>query len=891
MSSKPDLVLVDGSSYLFRAYHALPPLSNSHGEPTGAVVGVINMLRKLMQELTPPYMAVIFDAPGATFRDQIAPNYKAQRPPTPEDLIPQIKPLHAIIHALGIPLLSISGVEADDVIGTLATQAEQAGLTVLIITSDKDFAQLVTEKVTLLDTMTDRYLDTPGVCNKFGVLPAQMVDLLSLVGDKVDNIPGIPGCGIKTAQKWLTQYGDLKKLLVQADEVTGKIGEALRASAGLLSVNRELITIKCNVELPQSPLDLKCTVPDVATLRYWYEKLEATRLLATLPANPSSQKIDYQLILDWLTWEIWLQKITQTQIFAVDIITTNCDAVMAELVGISFAVDMGQAAYLPLGHTIMGTPPQLPLNKVLTTLQPVLENSNILKVGHNLKYAHNVLFKYGIELQGIAFDTMLESYMLDATTNHDLVSLADKYLHYKIIKFEDVVGKGTKQLAFDQIALERAGHYAAETVDITLRLHHILYPRLEKEPQLLTLFRDVEMPLIPVLVRIERAGVGIDAALLKIQATDLGKKLAIIEHQVQTLAGYPLNLDSPKQISELLFDKWQLPVLEKTPSGKPSTAESVLEQLANLGHELPKLLLEHRTLAKLKSTYLDPLPKLINRNTGRVHTSYHQAVTATGRLSSGNPNLQNIPIRTADGRHIRQAFVAANGYTLLAADYSQIELRIMAHLSDDSGLLHAFASAQDVHRATAAEVFGITPETVTAEQRRSAKIINFGLIYGMSAFGLARQLAISNTQAQRYINLYFQRYPGVKNFMEYTRSQAKTYGFVETIFGRRLYVPEINSRSAQRRAAAERTAINAPMQGTAADIIKRAMLSIDHWLQRTKIPASMIMQIHDELVLEIRNDYVEEVRAQVIMLMEHAAQLKVPLIVDTGIGDNWEVAH
>ena len=915
MILKPDLVLIDGSSYLFRAYHALPPLSNSQGEPTGAIVGVVNMLRKLIQEFAPPYMAVVFDAPGPTFRDQIAPDYKAQRPPTPDDLVVQIQPLHTIIHALGLPLLCVSGVEADDVIGTLATQAAQAGLTVLIATGDKDFAQLVTANITLLDTMTDRYLDVQGVHDKFGVHPTQMVDLLSLTGDKVDNIPGIPGCGIKTAQKWLTQYGDLKNLLAKADEITTKVGEALRANTGLLAINRELITIKCDVQLTQGPLDLKCTEPDVETLRHWYKKLEATRLLATLPSPlveegrvggigegelfPPSQPFptsgegaNYQLILDWPTFNIWHQKLSQAKLFAFDTETTSLNIVNAELVGISFAVESGQAAYLPLGHTVMGTPPQLNLNTVLAALKPILENPQQLKIGQNLKYDLNILARYGIELRGLAFDTMLESYILDATANrHDLETLAAKYLNHNTIKFEDVTGKGSKQITFDQVALEQACEYAAEDADITWQLHQILWPRLQQQSQLATLLQNLEMPLIPVLARMERIGVRINENLLKMQSQELGLKLAALETQVQNLAGYSFNLDSPKQISELLFDKLQLPVVEKTPGGKPSTAESVLERLAELGHELPQLLLEHRSLAKLKSTYLDPLPRLIDRHTGRVHTSYHQAATATGRLSSVNPNLQNIPIRTEYGRRIRQAFIAADGYTLLAADYSQIELRIMAHLSGDTGLLQAFATGKDVHRATAAEIFGIAPETVTSDQRRSAKAINFGLIYGMSAFGLSRQLTISNKEAQRYVDLYFQRYPGVKDFMEYTRSQAKTHGFVETIFGRRLYVPEINARNAQRRAAAERTAINAPMQGTAADIIKRAMLAIDAWLQKSKIPARMIMQIHDELVLEVRHDYLNEVRAHVIMLMESAAPLKVPLIVDTGVGDNWEVAH
>lgn len=911
MHSKPDLVLIDGSSYLFRAYYALPPLSNSRGEPTGAIVGVINMLRKLIQEIASPYIAVIFDAPGPTFRDQIVADYKAQRAPTPEDLIAQIEPLYSIVRALGLPVLSVPGVEADDVIGTLAVQAERLGMTVLIVTGDKDLAQLVTERITLLDTMTDHRLDVAGVYAKFGVYPQQIVDFLALTGDKIDNIPGISGCGPKTAQKWLAQYGNVSTLVDQVKSIKSKVAEALRANLARLALNQKLVTLKLDVPLSQSPLDLHLIQPDVATLRSWYERLEATRLIATLPpvnaaknlpldfvastttqASTNHNKSDYQLILDWPTFESWLAKLTSTSLFALDIETTNLNSMQAQLVGIAFAVESEPAVYLPLAHTDLGTPQQLNMQKVLAALRPILENSNCLKVGQNIKHSINVLARYGVELRGIAFDTMLESYILDSQTNHhDLITLATKYLDYSTTKFANVTGKGTKQQSFDQITLEVAGNYAATVADVTLRLHNTLWPRLQQQSQLATLLCDLEMPLIPVLARMERAGVRINAVALKNQAKDLAKRLAVLENQIHTLAGQPFNLNSPQQISTILYRELKLPILEKTPKGQASTAEAALERLAEQGHELARLILEHRTLAKLKSTYLDPLPRLIEPSTGRIHTSYNQAATVTGRLSSTNPNLQNIPIRHEDGKRIRQSFIAAEGCSLIAADYSQIELRIMAHLSGDAGLLHAFATNQDVHRATAAEIFNVTPEVVSTEQRRFAKIINFGLIYGMSAFGLARQLGISQTQAQHYVDTYFQRYHGISKFMEQTRLQARRQGFVATMFGRRLYIPEINARTAQRRSAAERTAINAPMQGTAADIIKRAMLAIDNWLQVKKIPARMIMQIHDELVLEVPNDYLEPVLSQVVTLMENAAQLQVPLIVDCGVAVNWEAAH
>lgn len=916
MPNKPNLILIDGTAYLFRAYHALPPLSNSRGEPTGAIIGVVNMLRKLLQEQSPVHLAVVFDAKGPTFRDQLTADYKAQRAPTPDDLIAQIEPLHAIVQALGLPLLSVSGVEADDVIGTLAVQAEQAGMTVLIITGDKDFAQLVTEHITLLDTMTEQRLNIPGVYAKFGVYPQQIVDFLALTGDKIDNVPGIPGCGPKTAQKWLAQYGDLNTLIAHAEEIKSKVGAALRANLNQLALSKTLVTIKHDVPLVQTPQELRLTPPDFAMLRYWYEHLEATRLLTTLPPTivdsmfkhsenndlfldlfPQESKAsttNYQLILDWPTLDIWRTKLAAAPLFTCNIVTTNPEnPKQAKLVGIALALATDQTAYLPLSHNELTPAQQLTTQSMLMALQPLLENPNHLKIGHNLKFSMNILANYGIELRGLAFDTMLESYLIDSqANNHDLNTLATKYLNHSNNRLTDLIGNtGTKQLTFDQVALQPAAHYATATTNVTLQLHNTLWPRLKLQPQLATLLQDLEMPLIPVLSRIERAGVRLNITLLKAQSKNLAQRLNILEQQAQTLVGHPFNLNSPKQISTVLYQELNLPILEKTPNGVASTAESALERLVEQGHELPRLILEHRTLAKLKSTYLDPLPRLIEPSTGRVHTSYNQAATATGRLSSVNPNLQNIPIRSEDGRRIRQAFIAAENCTLLAADYSQIELRIMAHLSGDVGLLQAFATGQDVHRITAAEIFSITLEQVTTEQRRCAKIINFGLIYGMSAFGLAQQLTIPNAEAQRYVDKYFQRYPGVKEFMQRIRVQTRQQGFVETLFGRRLYVPEINAKKPERRAAAERTAINAPMQGTAADIIKRAMLAVDNWLQTNTIPAKIIMQIHDELVLEVQNNYLEQVQTQVTALMENVAQLQVPLIVDSGIGNNWEAAH
>jgi len=898
MSDTKPLILVDGSSYLFRAFHALPPLTNSRGEPTGAVVGVVNMLRKLVDQHRPDRMAVVFDAPGKTFRDDLYPEYKANRPPMPEELRAQIGPLHAIIRGMGLPLIVEEGVEADDVIGTLATLAKEAGVPTLISTSDKDLAQLVDEDVTLVNTMTDTLMDADGVVAKFGVTPAQIIDFLTLTGDSVDNIPGVPKCGPKTAAKWLAQYGDLDNLVEHADEIKGKVGEYLRDSLEQLPLSRELVTIKRDVSVHETIDDLTPKPADTETLRPLYERLEARRLLAALDASdaptPANDQVtgEYDTVLDDKSLDRWIERLQCAELFAFDTETTGLDYMRAELVGVSFAVESGKAAYVPVDHRYPGAPDQLSRDEVLAKLKPLLEDAARAKVGQNLKYDMSVLARYAIELQGIAFDTMLESYVLDATaTRHDMDSLARKYLDRATIKYEEVAGKGAKQLTFDQIPLEQAAPYAAEDADVTLQLHEALWPRLEQQPALAKVLHDIEMPLVPVLSRMERTGVRIDTTMLERQSKSLAKRMSALEEEAHQIAGHTFNIGSPKQIGEILFQELALPVVAKTPSGAPSTAESVLQQLAEEGHELPALILEHRGLAKLRSTYTDKLPQMVNPDTGRVHTSYHQAVAATGRLSSSDPNLQNIPVRSDEGRHIRQAFVPEPGHLMLAADYSQIELRIMAHLSGDQALLGAFARGEDIHRATAAEVFGTAPDAVTADQRRSAKAINFGLIYGMSAFGLARQLGIERSLAQEYVDLYFERYPGVRDFMDRIRDDAREQGYVETVFGRRLYLSEINARNGQRRAAAERTAINAPMQGTAADIIKRAMLAVDRWIRTESPPVYMIMQVHDELVLEVREDAVDAATERVRTLMEGAASLRVPLVVDTGIGANWDEAH
>jgi DNA polymerase-1 len=904
MSDTPPFILVDGSSYLFRAYHVLQvtqELKNSQGEPTGAILGVVNMLRRLLSEYKPEQIAVVFDAPGGSFRNQLYKEYKANRPPMPEDLRVQIEPLHDIIRAMGLPLVMVEGVEADDVIGTLAHQASELGINTLISTGDKDMAQLVNEQVSLVNTMSETFTDRDGVVEKFGVKPEQIIDYLALVGDTADNIPGVPKCGPKTAAKWLQAYGDLDNLMAHADEIKGKIGENLRQSLEFLPLSRELATIKLDVPLDRGPGDYAQGAPDTERLRAHYERMESSRLLATLEGEGGQSEVEdsrpsvernYETLLDEAALSRWLKRLQQASLFAFDTETTSLDYMNAELVGVSFAVDEGEAAYVPLAHDYPGAPEQLEREWVLTQLKPLLEDPRRFKVGQNLKYDMSVLARYDIGLQGIAFDTMLESYVLDATaTRHDMDSLAQFYLNEKTVHFEEIAGKGKKQLTFNQIDLELAAPYAAEDADITLRLHQALWPKLEQTPPLSRLLTELEIPLVPVLSRIERNGVLIDSQKLRQQSAELAQQMHDLEQQAYGIAGHNFNLGSPKQIGEVFFNELQLPVVSKTPKGAPSTAESVLVELAEQGHELPSVILQHRGLSKLKSTYTDKLPEMVNPATGRVHTSYHQAVAATGRLSSSDPNLQNIPVRSEEGRRIRQAFVPEPGWKMVAADYSQIELRIMAHLSGDEGLLKAFSAGEDIHRATAAEVFGASLKEVTSDQRRSAKAINFGLIYGMSAFGLARQLGIERGAAQAYVDLYFERYPGVAAFMDRIREQAHEQGYVETLFGRRLYLPDINARNHQRRTAAERTAINAPMQGSAADIIKRAMLAVDGWIEQDGPPARLLMQVHDELVLEVDAGFVEQATERLRQAMEGAASLDVPLLVDVGVGEDWEAAH
>jgi DNA polymerase-1 len=897
------LVLVDGSSYIYRAYHALPSLTNSQGLATGAVKGVINMLRRLQKDYPESIIAVVFDAKGKTFRDELFAEYKAHRPPMPDDLREQIKPIHGIVRAMGLPLLCVEGVEADDVIGTLAAEASSHSREVVISTGDKDMAQLVNEYVTLVNTMTDTTMDPAGVREKFGIPPELIIDYLALMGDKVDNIPGVPGVGEKTALALLQGLGGLDTIYAQLDKVAelefrgaGKMGAKLAAEKDMAYLSYTLATIKTDVELTLGVADLVTGEPEEASLLDWFQQMEFRSWVDELqagaePAAPSRLEGDYEIVTAQGRLDRWLKVLNGAKAFAFDTETTSLNYMQAQIVGVSFAVMSGEAAYVPLAHSYVGAPPQLDRERVLAQLKPLLEDPQRPKIGQNLKYDASVLANHGIELRGIRFDTMLESYILDSTaTRHDMDSLALKYLGHHTIRFEDVAGKGAKQLTFDQVPLEEAGPYAAEDADITLRLHEALWPRLLKEDALRIVFEDIEIPLVPVLSRIERNGALLDRDMLQQQSGELGARLQELQSQVHEMAGGEFNLGSPKQLGEVLFEKLQLPVIKKTPKGAPSTAEEVLAELA-LDYPLPKLLLEHRSLSKLKSTYTDKLPGMIDADTGRVHTSYHQAVTATGRLSSSDPNLQNIPIRTAEGRRIRQAFVAPAGYRLLAADYSQIELRIMAHMSGDEGLLMAFREGLDVHRATAAEVFDCPLEEVSGEQRRKAKAINFGLIYGMSAFGLARQLHLGRHEAQEYIDLYFERYPGVQAYMENTRALAHEQGYVETLFGRRLYLPEINARNKMRQQAAERTAINAPMQGTAADIIKRAMLRVDDWLQDSGTDARMVMQVHDELVLEVAEASADAVLDRVCELMAGAAKLDVDLLVEAGLGDNWDEAH
>ena len=897
---KPPLVLVDGSSYLFRAFHALPPLTNSKGQPTGAVYGVINMLNKLVAEYKPEHMAVVFDAKGKTFRNDMYPDYKAHRPPMPDDLRDQIAPLHELVEALGYPMIIVPDVEADDVIGTYAKQATEQKTDTLISTGDKDLAQLVNPHVTLINTMNNVLMDEAGVMEKFDVPPSAIIDYLALMGDTSDNIPGVPKVGPKTAAKWLKQYETLDNLVVHADEIKGKVGESLRDSLDQLPLSRELTTIKCDVELELGINDLAMRPPQIDKLRQIYTEMEFKTWLANLSADGSEvtdrqttepqPETNYETVLDKQSFENWVNKLINADQFAFDTETTSLDYMKARIVGVSFAVEVGEAAYVPFAHDYLDAPEQLSEQDVLGGLKSLLEDENKKKIGQNLKYDAHVLANHGIRLKGIAQDSMLESYVLDSTKRHGMDDLALRLLGHNTIHFEDIAGKGVKQLTFNQIDLEQAGPYAAEDADITLQIHQKLKEALDEEPTLKSVYEDIELPLLNVLINIERNGVKIDVAMLQQQSKQLAERLKELEQQAYDEAGETFNLASPKQLSAILFEKLKIPTKKKTKTGQYSTAEDVLQELA-IDNVLPRILLEHRSVSKLKSTYTDKLPLQVNEKTGRVHTSYNQTVAATGRLSSTDPNLQNIPVRSEEGRRIRQAFIAPKGYKMLAADYSQVELRIMAHLSEDKNLLKAFADGIDVHRATAAEVFAVALDEVEPDQRRAAKAINFGLIYGMSAFGLAKQLNIGRYEAQDYIDVYFARYPGVKVYMEKTRELAHDRGYVETVFGRRLYLPEINSRNGQRRQYAERTAINAPMQGTAADIIKRAMIAVDRVLATSKLDAKVVMQVHDELVVEVLEKDVEAVADLLRTEMEQAATLKVPLVVDIGIGDNWDEAH
>jgi DNA polymerase-1 len=902
------LILVDGSSFLYRAFHAVPPLNNEKGEPTNAILGVSNMLRKLLNEYNPTFMAVVFDSAGKTFRHELSADYKANRDVMPDDLRLQIKPLHALIRAMGIPLITAAAVEADDVLGVLACYGEREGHDVIIATGDKDMAQLVNEKITLEDTMSKTKLNPDGVFEKFGVRPDQIADYLALVGDSSDNIAGVPKVGAKTAAKWLAEYDTLDNLVVNADKITGKVGENLREHLPKLELAKKLTVIRCDLELPYNMADLTRRPFHDEQLKEFLSELGFLSWLNALNKNsPDTNKkpflkkaenvatettatAHYDTILTMSQLDAWLARLEKSALIAFDTETTSLDYMKAEIVGLSFAVQTGEAAYLPLAHNYPNVPTQLNRELALEKLRPLLESPAHKKLGQNLKYDYHVLANHGVTLRGIAHDTMLASYVLDSTGKHNLDFLAQKHLNLKTIRFEEVAGKGAKKLNFSEVEIEIAARYAAEDADVCVRLHHALQAKLQAEPNLLALYNDLEMPLLGVLARIERNGVLIDDDLLVAQSFELEQQIMSLEQKAHNLAGHSFNLGSPKQIQTILYEQLNLPILKRTPKGQPSTDESVLQELAE-EYELPKLLIEHRSLSKLKSTYIDKLPQQIDVKTGRVHTSYNQVVTVTGRLSSSDPNLQNIPIRSAEGRKIRQAFIAPNGYKIVAADYSQIELRIMAHLAQDDGLITAFQNGEDIHRATASEVFNVPLDEVSNELRRNAKAINFGLIYGMSAFGLAKQLDISRTDAQTYINLYFERYPNVKKYMNETKILAKEQGFVETLFGRRLYLPEIDSRNPMLRQYAERTAINAPMQGTAADIIKRAMLKVDAWLATENIDAKMIMQVHDELVFEVKTDQIDSAIEMIKTLMSGAADLTVPLIVDVGVGDNWDEAH
>ncbi|HLV78437.1 MAG TPA: DNA polymerase I [Marinobacter sp.] len=902
----PPVVLVDGSSYLFRAYHALPPLTTSKNHPTGAIRGVISMLRRLEQDFPGSKTVVVFDAKGKTFRHEMYEQYKANRPPMPDELAVQIDPIHDIVRAMGLPLLIVPGVEADDVIGTLAHEATSKGIDVVISTGDKDMAQLVSDHVTLINTMTETLTDRDGVVEKFGVTPEQFIDYLALVGDKVDNIPGVNKCGPKTAVKWLQAYDNLDNLIANASEIKGKIGEYLREAIDALPLSKELATIRLDLDLDFSLEDLQEREQNNDELlalfreyefRAWVSELESAATAteeapAEEPEPAATPEKHYTVVTDQAELDQWFARLTKAGEFAFDTETTSLRYMDAEIVGFSFAVDVGEAAYVPLGHDYMGAPEQLDRDTVLAQFKPLLEDPTIRKIGQNLKYDKNVLANHGIHLEGIAEDTMVESYVLNSVASrHDMDSLARLHLGLETISYEAIAGKGARQLTFNQIDLEKAGPYAAEDADITLRLHQTLRPQLKDVGQLESVYRDIDLPLVPVLSRMEQRGTLISASTLRQHSQELAERMAGLEKEAHEVAGEHFNLGSPKQLQSILYDKFGLRVIKKTPKGAPSTAEPVLQELAH-EHELPRLIVQHRSLSKLKSTYTDTLPELIHHRTGRVHTSYQQAVTATGRLSSSEPNLQNIPIRTEEGRRIRQAFIAAEGCKLLAADYSQIELRIMAHLSGDKGLLTAFERGEDIHKATAAEVFGVSLIEVDPDQRRSAKAINFGLIYGMSAFGLARQLGVERKVAQAYIDRYFERYPGVLRYMDNIRKQAHEDGYVETLFGRRLYLPEINARNKQMQQAAERTAINAPMQGTAADIIKRAMIEVDQWLTTEYgDKAWMTMQVHDELIIEVKEELLNEVREGLVQRMSGAAKLAVPLLVEAGAGDNWDQAH
>ncbi len=894
MSNNPTLFLVDGSSYLYRAFHALPNLTNSHGEPTGALLGVANMLKRLLNEEKPEYIAVVFDAKGPTFRHEIFPDYKATRPPMPAELSSQVQAILDFTELLGLPMLQVEGVEADDVIGTLSRAAEQAGMNCVISTGDKDMAQLVTASTTLTNTMTDTDMDCDGVKARFDVTPDQIVDYLALTGDKSDNIPGVEKCGPKTAAKWLNTWDSLDGVIAHADEVGGKIGENLRAALDQLPVSKELATIRRNLKLDYRPEDLLRRNVDERALTAALKHFEFNSWLQEFTDDRDIQKnlnVEYQTVCAKESLDELIGALEDASLIAFDTETTSLDSMQAELVGLSFCVVPGKAAYVPVGHDYQGAPPQLDRNAVLAKLKPLLENPRRPKVGQHIKYDMNVLSLYGIGVRGVAFDTMLESYVFNSTgSRHDMDSLALKYLGRQTTHYEDIAGKGAKQISFSQVPVEDASHYAAEDADITLQLHEHLWPRLQKHASLASVLQDIEIPLIPVLARMEQNGVLIDGELLAMQSKEMSKQILKLEQEAHDAAEQPFNLGSPKQLQQILFDKLGLPVIRKTPKGQPSTAEDVLQELA-VDYELPSLILEYRSLSKLKSTYTDKLPEQINPRTGRVHTSYHQAVAATGRLSSSDPNLQNIPIRTPLGRRIREAFIAPRGSLIMACDYSQIELRIMAHLSGDKGLLKAFHDNVDVHQATASEVFDVPYDKVDSDYRRAAKAINFGLMYGMSAFGLSRQLNIGRAEAQAYMDTYFMRYPGVRQFMEDTRKRARDQGYVETLFGRRLYLPDINASNMQRRQGAERAAINAPMQGTAADIIKRAMIEVDAWLEKKKPDARLVMQVHDELVFEVGKDQLESLKDAVVSRMSGAARLDVPLVVDTGHGPDWDTAH